>query len=30
VNGVTNTAINPLTISDKTEAFGVTVDPKLK
>lgn len=30
VNGVTNTAVNPLTISDKTEAFGVTVDPKLK
>ena len=30
VNGVTNIAINPLTISDKTEAFGVTVDPKLK
>lgn len=30
VNGVTNTAINQLTISDKTEAFGVTVDPKLK
>lgn len=30
VNGVTNTTVNPLTISDKTEAFGVTVDPKLK
>lgn len=30
VNGVTNTAVNPLTISDKTEAFGVTIDPKLK
>lgn len=30
VNGVTNTAVNPFTISDKTEAFGVTVDPKLK
>lgn len=26
----TNTVVNPLTISDKTEAFGVTVDPKLK
>ena len=30
VNGVTNTAVNPLTISDKTKAFGVTVDPKLE
>ena len=26
----TATVVNPLTISDKTEAFGVTVDPKLK
>lgn len=26
----TNPAVNPLTISDKTEAFGVTVDSKLK
>nr|DAW50174.1 MAG TPA: hypothetical protein [Caudoviricetes sp.] len=26
----TNTVVNPLTISDKTEAFGVTVDSKLK
>lgn len=26
----TNNVVNPLTISDKTEAFGVTVDPKLK
>lgn len=25
-----NNVVNPLTISDKTEAFGVTVDPKLK
>lgn len=29
-NGVTKPAVNPLTIADKTEAFGVTVDPNLK
>lgn len=29
-SSVSNTVVNPFTISDKTEAFGVTVDPKLK